>query len=116
MITRAVLAEVAVLVPAARLAELDIVRDAAEAQRAGIRVTPTVVVTRDDGTEVFRAEGRIVFGLGRRSRFAFRGLHACRRRKESNRIEARHQRGRHQHHQHGSARRVKPSQSRSQLR
>jgi len=57
MITRAVLAEAAVLVPAARLAELDIVRDAAEAQRASIRVTPTVVVTRDDGTEVFRAEG-----------------------------------------------------------
>ncbi len=57
MITRTVLREVSTLVPAARVAELDVVRDAAEAERAGIRSTPTVVVTRDDGTEVFRAEG-----------------------------------------------------------
>lgn len=57
MATRAVLGEVATLVPAARIAELDVVRDADEAERAGIRSTPTVVVTTDDGTEVFRAEG-----------------------------------------------------------
>jgi thiol-disulfide isomerase/thioredoxin len=57
MLTRKVLDEVSALVPAARLAELDVVHDAAEAERAGIRSTPTVVVTRDDGTEVFRAEG-----------------------------------------------------------
>jgi thiol-disulfide isomerase/thioredoxin len=57
MLTRKVLDEVSTLVPAARLAELDVVRDSGEAERAGIRSTPTVVVTRDDGTEVFRAEG-----------------------------------------------------------
>lgn len=57
MITRTVLDEVSGLVPSARLVELDVVRDAAEAERAGIRSTPTVVVTKDDGSEVFRAEG-----------------------------------------------------------
>jgi len=57
MLTRSVLAEVAALVPAARIAELDVVRDVDEAERAGIRSTPTIVVVKDDGTEVFRAEG-----------------------------------------------------------
>jgi thiol-disulfide isomerase/thioredoxin len=57
MATRTVLAEVAALVPAARIAELDVVLDAGEAERAGIRSTPTVVVVADDGSEVFRAEG-----------------------------------------------------------
>lgn len=57
MTTRRVLGEVAGLVPAARIAELDVVRNAGEAERAGIRSTPTVVVVTDDGTEVFRAEG-----------------------------------------------------------
>ncbi|MBX3100856.1 MAG: thioredoxin family protein [Salinibacterium sp.] len=57
MVTRKVLGEVSLLVPRARIAELDVVRDADEAQRAGIRSTPTVIVLRDDGTEVFRAEG-----------------------------------------------------------
>ena len=57
MVTRTVLAEVSTLVPSARIAELDVVRDAEEAERASIRSTPTVVVVRDDGTEVFRAEG-----------------------------------------------------------
>ncbi len=57
MITRSVLGEVAKLVPAARIAELDVVRDSDEAERAGVRVTPTVVVLRADGSEVFRAEG-----------------------------------------------------------
>ena len=51
------LAEVAELVPTARIAELDVARDADEAERAGIRSTPTVVVVVDDGAEVFRAEG-----------------------------------------------------------
>lgn len=51
------LAEVAELVPTARIAELDVARDADEAERAGIRSTPTVVVVGDDGAEVFRAEG-----------------------------------------------------------
>lgn len=57
MATRSVLADVAKLVPAARIAELDVARDTDEAERAGIRLTPTVVVLSDDGTEVFRAEG-----------------------------------------------------------
>ncbi len=57
MITRRVLDEVATLVPTARLAELDVVRESVEAERAGIRSTPTVIVVKDDGTEVFRAEG-----------------------------------------------------------
>jgi len=57
MVTRKVLDEVSTLVPSARIAELDVVRDSDEAERAGIRVTPTVVVLKDDGAEVFRAEG-----------------------------------------------------------
>jgi len=57
MVTRTVLGDVAKLVPTAKIAELDVVRDADEAERAGIRSTPTVVVLKDDGTEVFRAEG-----------------------------------------------------------
>ena len=57
MITRRVLDDVARLVPAARFAELDVVRDSAEAERAGIRSTPTVIVVDDAGAEVFRAEG-----------------------------------------------------------
>jgi thiol-disulfide isomerase/thioredoxin len=57
MATRKVLAEVSALVPAARIAELDVVLDADEAERAGIRSTPTVVIVADDGAEVFRAEG-----------------------------------------------------------
>ncbi len=56
MQTRKVLAEAARLVPAMELTELDIVRDATDAEREHIRSTPTVVVhgRRD---EVFRAEG-----------------------------------------------------------
>jgi thiol-disulfide isomerase/thioredoxin len=57
MITRRVLDDVARLVPAAKFAELDVVRDSAEAERAGIRSTPTVIVVDDAGAEVFRAEG-----------------------------------------------------------
>jgi thiol-disulfide isomerase/thioredoxin len=57
MMTRTVLDEVSGLVPGVRLVELDVVQDAAEAERAGIRSTPTVVVTKDNGSEVFRAEG-----------------------------------------------------------
>ena len=57
MVTRKVLAEVSTLVPSARIAELDVVRDSDEAERAGIRSTPTVVVLTDEGAEVFRAEG-----------------------------------------------------------
>jgi len=55
--TRAVLEQVARLVPAAAIAELDAARDSAEAERAGIRSTPTVVVLDGADREVFRAEG-----------------------------------------------------------
>ncbi len=55
--TRAVLEQVARLVPAAAIAELDAARDSAEAERAGIRSTPTVVVLNGADREVFRAEG-----------------------------------------------------------
>lgn len=57
MTTRAVLAEVTRLVPAAEVTELDVARFEADAEAAAIRVTPTVVIQSDDGTEVFRAEG-----------------------------------------------------------
>ncbi len=57
MATRKVLAEVSPLVPSVRIAELDVARDADEAERAGIRTTPTVVVIDTGGVEVFRAEG-----------------------------------------------------------
>lgn len=55
--TRRVLADVGALVPAARIVELDVATASDEAERAGIRLTPTVVVLADDGKEVFRAEG-----------------------------------------------------------
>jgi thiol-disulfide isomerase/thioredoxin len=55
--TRAVLDQASKLVPALKIAELDVARDTAEAERAGIRSTPTVVVLDGEGSEVFRAEG-----------------------------------------------------------
>jgi thiol-disulfide isomerase/thioredoxin len=55
--TRAVLAEVVRLVPQVAVRELDVARDDAEAETAGIRTTPTVIVKNDEGTEVFRAVG-----------------------------------------------------------
>jgi thiol-disulfide isomerase/thioredoxin len=57
MQTRAVLAEVARLVPAATVNELDVVRHEARAADERIRTTPTVLVRDADGVEVFRAEG-----------------------------------------------------------
>ena len=57
MLTRSVLGEAARLVPAATVVELDVARDEAAAEADGIRVTPTVIVAAEDGTEVFRAEG-----------------------------------------------------------
>lgn len=55
--TRAVLARAAELVPAATMVELDVAQHTAEAERAGIRSTPTVVVVNEADEEVFRAEG-----------------------------------------------------------
>ena len=57
MLTRAVLDQASKLVPALTIAELDAVRNEDEAERAGIRSTPTVIVLDKDDTEVFRAEG-----------------------------------------------------------
>jgi thiol-disulfide isomerase/thioredoxin len=57
MITRSVLTEAGRLVEAMRLVEHDIVRDESEAERLGIRSTPTVIISDDAGTQVFRAEG-----------------------------------------------------------
>ncbi len=55
--TRSVLEQVETLVPTASIAELDVARDSSEAERAGIRSTPTIVVLDSTDTEVFRAEG-----------------------------------------------------------
>lgn len=57
MATRAVLTQAARLVPGAAVVEKDVVRYEADAEVAGIRSTPTVIVTDAGGAEVFRAEG-----------------------------------------------------------
>jgi thiol-disulfide isomerase/thioredoxin len=57
MITRSVLAEAGRLVSAMNLVEHDIVRDESEAERLGIRSTPTVIISGSTGDEVFRGEG-----------------------------------------------------------
>ncbi len=54
---RSVLAEFATLVPAASVIERDIVQFVTEAETDGIRNTPTVIVRKLDGSEVFRAVG-----------------------------------------------------------
>lgn len=55
--TRAVLAEAARLVPTASVVERNVAADPDAAAAERIRSTPTVIVRRDDGAEVFRAEG-----------------------------------------------------------
>lgn len=55
--TRAVLDSATKLVPALKIAELDVAAHSDEAQKASIRSTPTVIVLDAAGTEVFRAEG-----------------------------------------------------------
>jgi len=55
--TRAVLEQVSRLVPTAAIAELDVAAESAEAERAGVRSTPTVIVLDAEHKEVFRAEG-----------------------------------------------------------
>ena len=55
--TRAVLEQVEHLVPAAKIVEIDVADDNGEAERAGVRLTPTVVVLNAEHHEVFRAEG-----------------------------------------------------------
>ena len=55
--TRAVVDQASRLLPALKIAELDVAQKAEEAERASIRFTPTVVVLDEGGIEVFRAEG-----------------------------------------------------------
>jgi len=55
--TRTVLDEAARLVPAATIVERNVASDPDAAASERIRSTPTVIVRREDGTEVFRAEG-----------------------------------------------------------
>lgn len=55
--TRHTLAEASRLVAAAEVREWDVARDPVRAEGDGIRNTPTVIVRRDDGDEVFRATG-----------------------------------------------------------
>jgi glutaredoxin len=55
--TRAVLDEVSRLVPTATIEELDVARYEARAAADGIRMTPTIVISDADDSEVFRAEG-----------------------------------------------------------
>lgn len=57
MQARSVLAEVATLVPGAIVEERDVAFRTDEAEADGIRSTPTVIISREDGTEVFRAAG-----------------------------------------------------------
>jgi thioredoxin 1 len=55
--TRAILAEVERLVPAATVREFDVAQHNIEAEAAGIRNTPMIVVRNAAGDEVFRAGG-----------------------------------------------------------
>ena len=55
--TRTVLAEVERLVPSAHVRVVDVAINSEESEAAAIRSTPTVIVTSDDGSEVFRAVG-----------------------------------------------------------
>jgi thioredoxin-related protein len=57
MVTRSVLAQAQKLVGSMNLVEHDVVRDESQAEKHGIRSTPTVIVTDGEGSEVFRAEG-----------------------------------------------------------
>ncbi|MCU1404650.1 MAG: thioredoxin [Glaciihabitans sp.] len=57
ILTRAVLSDVRSLVPSANIREMDVARDEDRAREDGVRSTPTVIVRKEDGTEVFRAEG-----------------------------------------------------------
>jgi thiol-disulfide isomerase/thioredoxin len=57
MMTRKVLSEAERLVGAMTVVEHDVVREEPEAERLGIRVAPTIIVSDSSGAEVFRAEG-----------------------------------------------------------
>jgi protein-disulfide isomerase len=54
---RRVTAEASALVPGLRLTERDVANHPDQAEDLGIRSTPTIIVRRDDGAEVFRSPG-----------------------------------------------------------
>ncbi|KQO84296.1 MULTISPECIES: thioredoxin domain-containing protein [unclassified Frigoribacterium] len=54
---RAVVAEAAALVPGLRIDEADVAQRPDQAEARDVRSTPTIVVTRDDGSVAFRATG-----------------------------------------------------------
>jgi hypothetical protein len=54
---RSTLEEAVRLIPGARMTELSVVRSPDEAEALGIHVTPTVIVRKPSGEEVFRAGG-----------------------------------------------------------
>ena len=55
--TRSVLADAARFLPDATITEIDVARDPDAAEALDIRFTPTVIISDDGGTVVFRAEG-----------------------------------------------------------
>ncbi|MBP1300892.1 MULTISPECIES: co-chaperone YbbN [unclassified Curtobacterium] len=54
---RRVSGEAAALVPGLRVTERDVAAHPDTAEDLGIRSTPTIIVRRDDGAEVFRSPG-----------------------------------------------------------
>ena len=50
-------ADAAALVPDLTVVERDVAAHPDEAERLGIRSTPTIIVRRDDGSEAFRSPG-----------------------------------------------------------
>ncbi|SDQ38206.1 hypothetical protein SAMN02800687_1662 [Curtobacterium sp. UNCCL20] len=54
---RRVSAEAAALVPGLQVQERDVANHPDQAEDLGIRSTPTIIVRRDDGAEVFRSPG-----------------------------------------------------------
>ncbi|MEK6311711.1 MAG: thioredoxin domain-containing protein [Curtobacterium sp.] len=54
---RRVAAHATALVPVLTVVERDVASRPDDAERLGIRSTPTIIVRREDGTEVFRSTG-----------------------------------------------------------
>jgi len=54
---RRVSAEASELVPGLQVTERDVANHPDQAEDLGIRSTPTIIVRRDDGAEVFRSPG-----------------------------------------------------------
>jgi hypothetical protein len=55
--TREVLTQAATWVPSAEIQEFNVAGAPKDAEAADIRSTPTVIISTDDGAEVFRSEG-----------------------------------------------------------